>query len=185
MRAFVAVPLPADFEEWLQEYRSSLGEFAPRTVPASSCHMTLRFLGEMSENDMHAAGRLLETDLTECAVISMCLDTIGVFLKNGKPSVLWLGPSHKTEEVVNLAVRVRKVLYGFGTGRQEDSFTPHITLARFSSRGTPADAAVLRNRLPKPFTFVMDQVVLYESVLGQGHPLYLPHGTVFLRRFAE
>lgn len=177
--------LPEQFEEWFRKYRASMASIDPRFVPASSCHITLRFLGEIPGDATSAAGSLLKEALKNCTTFSLDLDMTGVFLRDGRPAVLWLGPKHPSGNLLHVADRVHSALEGIGAEKRNDRFSPHVTLARFSGRDAPADPAVLCHDLPEPFAFVVDRIILYESVLGQGHPVYLPREAIMLRRFVE
>lgn len=185
MRAFVAIPLPEQFEEWFRAYRLSTGTQGSRFVPASSCHITLKFLGEISGETADRAGSLLKEALGNCPAFSLALERTGVFLRNGRPAVLWLGPRHSPAGLQHVADRVRSALGGIGAGKQDDRFLPHVTLARFSGKDTPVDAASLCCDVLQPFAFIADRVILYESILGQGRPVYLSRETMMLRRFGE
>ena len=52
--------------------------------------------------------------------------------------------------------------------------------------GTRADeVAAIKTGPVEPFVVPVTDVVLYESIMGQGRPVYVAHGSVRLAPFAE
>jgi RNA 2',3'-cyclic 3'-phosphodiesterase len=183
LRAFAAIPLPVAFAAWLEPYRKTLNslETAVRLVPAISCHMTLRFLGEVPERQLEEMMDRLSHSLAGTAAVQIVLDQTGVFLRDGRPSVLWLGPSMVPAGLTDLVAKVDRVLSGFGSNSRVEHFSPHVTLGRFVSGLSAATvAALLEKVVVPPFPVDAEKVVLFESVLGQGHPTYIPRATVAL-----
>lgn len=183
MRAFAAIPLPAAFAEWLESYRQVLGgrETGIRLVPAESCHMTLRFLGEVPRARLDEMVCSLSSSLAGTAPIQIVLDQTGVFLRDGRPAVLWLGPRIVPPGLTVLANKVDRALSGFGSNSRSERFTPHVTLGRFVSGGPDGEAAPIpKANSVSPFAVNVGSVVLFESVLGQGRPLYVARAAVAL-----
>lgn len=143
--------------------------------------MTLRFLGEVSRDRVDEMGRLLSRSLSGTFQFQIVLDQTGTFNRKGRPSVLWLGPSRIPADLVNLAAKVDRALAGFGSSSRVDRFTPHVTLGRFATGdGIPTIEATLEDVVPVAFLVKVTSVVLFESVLGQGCPLYIPRASVAL-----
>lgn len=183
MRAFAAIPLPAAFAGWLESYRQALSDRQAgiRLVPAASCHMTLRFLGEVPRVQLDEMVHSLSSSLAGTAPIEMVLDQTGMFLRDGRPAVLWLGPSRVPPGLTALASKVDRALSGFGSNSRSEHFTPHVTLGRFVSGGPVGETAPIPMAINvSPFAVSVRSVVLFESVLGQGRPLYVARAAVAL-----
>ena len=183
MRAFAAIPVPGTFAAWMESYRKTLGDQATliRLVPAGSCHMTLRFLGDVPRDQLDEMTDRLSKSLAGTAPVQILLDQTGVFLREGQPSVLWLGPSRVSPDLIALAARVERALSGFGSNSRTERFTPHVTLGRFvPGRSTSPVVAFPEGIRVPSFPVNAQSVVLFESVLGQGRPLYVPLGAVAL-----
>jgi len=143
--------------------------------------MTLRFLGDVPLNQLEEIIEHLSSALAGLAPVRIVLDETGVFLRDGQPSVLWLGPSHVPSGLTELAMKVDRALSGFGSNGRTELFTPHVTLGRFvPARPAGGVAALSQSARVPSFPFDVRSVVLFESVLGQGHPSYVPRGTVAL-----
>ncbi|HNW84549.1 MAG: RNA 2',3'-cyclic phosphodiesterase [Candidatus Cryosericum sp.] len=186
MRAFVAIPLPDSFASWLAMQRPVLGALADglRVVPPASAHITLRFLGDLPAAQVPSAMERLRASLAAKTATTLVLDRLGVFYRQGYPSVLWVGPASTPAEAEALASAVTTGLTGLGSNRRPEPFVPHVTIARFNGHG-PELPLPLRLPPVQPLVVPVSKVVLYESVLGTGTPTYVPQGAVELAPFAE
>jgi 2'-5' RNA ligase len=182
VRAFAAIPLPATFAAWLEAYRQTLSSLDTtiRLVPAVSCHMTLRFLGEVPQDRLEEMADRLSRSLAGVSQVQVVLDQTGVFFRDGRPTVLWLGPSKVPLSLTALVAKVDHALSGFGSSSRAEHFTPRVTLGRFASSDHVLDVGAVPERAVAPFPVKVLEVVLFESVLGQGHPLYIPRASVAL-----
>ncbi len=182
MRAFAGIPLSAMFAEWLEAYTSTLGSLNAEVqlVPATSCHMTLRFLGEVPRDRLEEMTDRLVESLAGTSRVQVVLDRTGVFFRNGRPSVLWLGPGTVSPDLAALAQKVDHALSEFGSSGRIERFTPHVTLGRFAKGISEFDAGIMVKRAVTPFSVEVQKVVLFESILGLGHPSYIPRAFVTL-----
>ncbi len=134
MRAFIALPLlPGEMRavDELQEGLRALPPFSDfRWIPSSSIHMTLRFLGEISEEEAAAAASALDAVCVSGNPGAFSLARLGVFPKARNPGVLWAGPDHPPEGLLNFAKSLEKALEIPGFPVKQGFFRPHLTLAR-------------------------------------------------------
>ena len=186
MRAFVAIPLPDSFGQWLDMQRSLLTAMSDglRVVPPASGHITLRFLGDLPADKVPAVMERLRTSLAAQHATTLVLNRVGVFYRDDHPSVLWVGPASTPADVQAVASAVATSLSGVGSNRRPEPFVPHVTIARFTGHGAEPSVPL---HLPaiQPLVVPVSSVVLYESVLGTGVPVYRPQGVVELAPFAE
>ncbi|MBA4365639.1 MAG: RNA 2',3'-cyclic phosphodiesterase [Caldisericia bacterium] len=187
MRAFVAIPLPRSFADWLRPYMTAFALKVPglRPVPVASCHITLRFLGEFPDEQLDDAGERLSLSLSAMPGTSVVLDRFGVFRRDGQPTVLWTGPGVVSRALAVLAATIDRSLSGLGSNGRTERFAPHVTLGRFAT-GTRGDEVAAIEAWPaKPCAVPVTDVVVYESVMGRGHPVYIARASVRLAPFAE
>jgi 2'-5' RNA ligase len=142
--------------------------------------MTLRFLGEVPQGRLGEMADRLSRFLAGTSQVEVVLDHTGVFFRDGCPSVLWLGPSTVPPSLTALAAKVDRALSGFGSSSRVEHFTPHVTLGRFVSSDHVLDVGAVLERPVVPFPVKVLEVVLFESVLGQGRPLYIPRASIAL-----
>lgn len=187
MRAFVALPLPGGLLEWMRTNRAAYASALPKLalVPVSSCHMTLRFLGELPGDKIDDVMERLAMWLPAMPGTTVTLDKCGVFYRNGRPAVFWIGPSTIPQRLVDLVTKIDLCLSGLGSNNRTERFAPHVTLGRFAVDTLAAEAAEIKTGPLEPFVVPVTDVILYESVMGQGHPVYVARGSVRLAPFAE
>lgn len=128
-RLFVALELPEKIKERLLTCRGGLE--GARWQDAGQMHLTLRFIGEASqqqEMDIRAALAAIRF-----APFEVALDGIGLFGKASKPRALWVGVSDP-EPLKHLHEKIDQNLANCGFLPEERKFTPHVTLARFGNR---------------------------------------------------
>lgn len=169
MREFVAVDL------------SVPGERAATGAPP---HLTLRFLGEVSqEQESWVRDRLHEVAESSRPFV-LRLEGVGGFPSSAHPRVVWVGVTAGRTEIVALAERVRAALAPrFGPDRE--TFVPHLTLWRVRSpRDRVAAEELLRGEHPPPppRDVPVSELLLKESVLGPGGAV---HRTVEAVRFGS
>ena len=148
MRLFVAVNLPADERRSIYQAMAPLRDLgAPvKWVAEENLHVTLRFLGEVPEEQAGPIGESLAQAVTAVRPFDVTLGGVGAFPDLGDPRVLWLGVErHPALEL--LANDVEKTLQGFGFEPELRPFQPHLTIgrlkkdaARHSARGLEAPA---------------------------------------------
>jgi 2'-5' RNA ligase len=156
-----------------------------RPVPISSCHITLRFLGELPDEHVEDARDRLSLSLEGMPKTSVQLDRFGVFRREGQPAVLWTGPDVVPKALAALASTIDRSLSGLGSNGWGERFVPHVTLGRCAN-GMREDEVVAIEAWPvEPCAVPVTDVVLYESIMGQGHPVYIARAVVRLVPFAE
>ncbi len=182
MRAFIALPLlPGEMRavDELQEGLRALPPFTGfRWIPAMSIHMTLRFLGEISEEEAAVAASALDEvcGLGSPGVFSLA--SLGVFPKARNPGVLWAGPDHPPEGLLNLVKSLAGGLKTRGFPDEECLFRPHLTLARRRRSAQPlkgvSDALKEAEKkwLSPPIPIRPTEAILFRSELRPGGAVY-------------
>lgn len=187
MRAFVALPLPDGLVEWMRTNRGAYASALPKLtlVPLSSCHITLRFLGELPGDKIDDVIERLKMWLPALPESTVTLDRYGMFYRDGRPAVFWIGPSTVPQRLADLVTKIDLCLSGLGSNNRTERFAPHVTLGRFAAGTLASEVAEIRAVPLEPLVVPVTDVFLYESVMGQGHPVYVTHGSVRLAPVAE
>jgi 2'-5' RNA ligase len=166
MRLFIALDLPETIESALMEVREALdpdGGHA-RWVGRGSMHLTLKFLGEVSENRVPEIRRVLER--IGCGPVEARISGIGFFPNDRAGRILWAGI--QSERLPALAAEVEEAMAGLGFPPESRAFRPHLTLARASRKGTMGsrwvEAAKTPNE-PEFGSFTARSFFLYRSRL--------------------
>jgi 2'-5' RNA ligase len=106
------------------------------------------------------------------AAFVLTFEGLGCFPARGSPRVLWLGVGDGVAELRRLQKGLERAL-GVSPGHEE-SFTPHLTLARFRDRVPRAKLAQIADIRAYAGPSRIDRVTLYESRLSPTGPAYLP-----------
>jgi 2'-5' RNA ligase len=136
MRLFVAIDLDPEVRERVARFSEGVRGLAPdvRWTPAESWHVTLKFIGEVSEEVFEKVKAQLAK--ASAAPSSIQFRGTGFFPTPRSARVFWAGV-HGDSSLTALAEAVDRLLGAIGIPFEERAFTPHLTLAR-SGSGRPA-----------------------------------------------
>jgi 2'-5' RNA ligase len=96
-----------------------------RLVKKSNLHITLEFLGQVSEYDQR---QLIEkSNHIQVEPFELELTSIGWWKK---PGVLWIGPQHIPQSLTNLVESIKQIVEQQGLETDKRSYKPHIAIAR-------------------------------------------------------
>lgn len=115
-----------------------------RWIPPANLHLTVWFLGEVSEA---RAGAVLEALQPASAVPAFELHVagFGAFPPSGSPRVLWMGVTHGLHELARLHEEVGTRLQPWGFPPEGRAYSAHLTIARIKEPPQGAARAALRN----------------------------------------
>jgi 2'-5' RNA ligase len=171
MRLFVAVETPEAVRRALRDWIAPLQKAFPRArwVPAENLHVTLKFIGEVSEKlleEIRAALRAVPHTLA----IEINFRGAGFFPDDRRPRVLWAGVE-AGPELQQLAQTIDQALVPIGIAADTREFRSHLTVARFPEKSDAGGVARVRGTLAAaaaPPEFGAARVTdfhLYRSVL--------------------
>ncbi|MBT0586161.1 RNA 2',3'-cyclic phosphodiesterase [Alteromonas oceanisediminis] len=155
MRYFIGLELPSHAKQAVDAWREKawLAGLNQKPVPAPNFHITLAFLGQVTEPQLDR----LQTALGEidCAPFALTIDHFGYWQK---PPVAWLGCSEKPPQLSSLQLRCVAASRRAGLQLSEREYVPHITLARKCM--PPVPPPLFEPNLPIEFS----AFCLFESV---------------------
>jgi 2'-5' RNA ligase len=129
MRIFVALDIDDGIRERIVRFVDGVSGFAPdaRWVRPESLHVTLKFVGEQSEE---AVGRIKQALASVKAGASeIQFQGYGFFPGAKAPRVFWVG-IEAGRELAALAGAIDERMASLGIPKEEHAFSPHLTLAR-------------------------------------------------------
>lgn len=184
MRVFVGLDIPDNIRSAIERYMNGLRSFAPEVkwVRPESFHVTLKFIGEQSPEQVERIRRELAT--VKSAPFEIAFQDTGFFPNARSPRVFWVG-IHAGTELEQLSGRVDEAVSRTGVPREKNAYRPHLTLSR-SGSGRPRPQAGDRpsnqlarlaeklKSMPQPDFGRMTarEFYLYESKLGPGGAKY-------------
>lgn len=176
MRCFVAIELSAGARSALARALEAVsGNRDVRWVAAAQLHITLKFLGDVDDGRVREVIRVVRAAAAGIPPFALRLGRFGAFPDERNPRIFWCRVEDREEGCAAWLAAADPALAQLGFAPEQRAFRPHVTLGRSRSRrGGAALADLLRSppRLRDPGPFDVDEVVLFESVLGPGGPRY-------------
>ena len=171
MRCFIALECPSEVKDVLaivQDEIRSLGDL--KLVEPENLHLTLKFLGEVKDEDVPKVSWALES--LQFNSYETTVKGVGVFPKEDYVRVIWAGfeDGGSTKDLAGVIDSIMRSL-GFPA---EERFHPHITLARVDSiRDKGRLKELLGRDAGRVFGgYTISKVLLMKSVLSPKGPIY-------------
>ena len=175
MRAFIAIDLPESIRAALRGKQAAFrsASLGARWTQPEGIHLTLKFLGEISDTQVREASERLKR-LGPFEAFALRVKGFGFFPDGRRPRVFWVG-IETSANLIRLAEQVDAAMEGIGFAREDRAFRPHLTLARFREpQAQPAlQAAVSREGEQDLGSFEVSQFFLFESKLSPQGAQYL------------
>lgn len=140
MRLFIAVGLGEEMREKLAEVSAGLAHRLQGVswVRPENIHLTLKFLGEVGEDDIPAVGQALDETASCHRPFDLSGRGLGAFPSPSRPRVIWAGLEGDRESLSRLARDVEERLSALGFPAEERPYHPHLTLGRVKNPSGPA-----------------------------------------------
>lgn len=170
IRIFVAVfPPPEVQEELFQAARDLQASRDFRLVGQEKIHLTLKFLGDVAEDDLNSVKQALKPMRESHEPFVVSTSTFGAFPTGKKARILWAGIEEGRENLRAVAEEVENLLEPAGFERENRPYIPHLTLGRARTRRTTLDAT---ETSPPALRFTVSGVDLVESAPGKNGVTY-------------
>lgn len=143
LRTFIAFRLSSSLRARFMRTAETLKTLDPnlRTPQADDLHLTLQFLGETPEEDVHAIHGAMTEVAETTPPLFLAFSGLGAFPEPSRARAVWAGVQDLDVDVLEgLVARLRTALENVGYPPERRRFTPHITLGRL--RRTPAPELV-------------------------------------------
>jgi 2'-5' RNA ligase len=192
MRVFIGIDLDPEVRARIARFLEGVESFAPeaRWVRPESLHITLKFIGEQTPEQVEAISERLRG--IEGSAFEIRSGGCGFFPTAKAPRVFWIG-IHAGPQLAELAGSVDVAVAELGIPREDRPFSPHLTLARAGGRsGSPkwrkgdgpnSTFAVVEKRLAAMGELDFGKMTAHEFILYQSQ--LSPKGSKYtkLQRF--
>ena len=112
-------------------------------VPAPNLHLTLRFLGELTDAHIGLVEDALADVGAATAPFAIGLHGLGAFPGLERPRILWIGIADGALAMRQAQARVETAVGQLGIPREPKAWHPHLTIGRvFDERGWRRDAGL-------------------------------------------
>lgn len=185
IRTFIAVDLPPGVLSALGQISAQLQEKLPRTpvrwVDNHKMHLTLKFLGDVSTENIGMVEKILLSESAKRPVMEIGIGGIGAFPNMRHPRVIWIGVE-APPDLSDLRRGIEDGIARLGYNYDKYEFTPHLTLGRISRKASAKDVRSVGSVLHEfQVGFIgaarIDAVHLYRSDLN-------PDGARYTRLFS-
>lgn len=174
MRTFLAVPIPEEVRKAASALINNLQGGNFKIVKPENYHLTLKFLGERTDEEVNAIKEAL-TPTTNA--FTAALSGLGAFPSLQHIKVIWVGLGQGKQEYINLFKEADTQLTQTPqlkslNIRPERDYTPHLTIARVR---TVSDKEALQKFLSAPFIsepFQITEIHMMKSELAPEGPTY-------------
>jgi 2'-5' RNA ligase len=180
IRSFIAIDLPTKIQTRLDRVSAQLQErlddVPVRWVPVENIHLTLKFLGDVSESNLKVLKDVLKTVVANHDQFEISIGGLGAFPKARRPRVIWIG-IESPPELAAVQRNIESETARLGYARERRPFSPHLTLARVSRGAGARDVrkvAEVLNNFRVGFLGVarVEAVRMYRSELQPGGAVY-------------
>jgi RNA 2',3'-cyclic 3'-phosphodiesterase len=148
-RTFIALELDESLQRFLDNVIRQLSQQLPRVrwVDPAGIHLTLAFLGELSDERLAAAMLAAEGASRDIPPFEFRLKQPGIFGSPRQPRVIWMGIEEHSGNLSRLHVVLNRELEKRAFEIDRRPFSPHLTLARIKQPLDAAEQQVLQQLL--------------------------------------
>ena len=161
-------------------------------VEPENMHLTLQFLGDVTQADVPAVCQAVERAVAGFSPFEISLLGAGAFPHLGRPSTIWMGvvdavnesgPAPRDPPVRGAGAKelgamqraIQRALKPLGFPPEHRAFHPHLTIGRIRRGGAAPPSLVQCLREQQAFdagSTTIDQVVVFASYLERSGPTY-------------
>lgn len=170
MRTFIAIEVPENIRRMIVKHTGSFraGSLPIKWVACENLHVTMKFLGEITEAKQREVEPLLQHIGSGHQPFTITLMNFGCFPNPRKPRVIWLGIDQGTDDLCAVARELEDKLCKCGFVK-EKRFHPHLTLGRIKK---PCSIEHIVAQEFYSDHFQVDSLVLFKSILTAQGAVY-------------
>lgn len=168
MRSFIAINLPDTVKREIGSITERLRPAGPpaRWVPGSNFHLTLKFLDEISLEQVIPIRGAITMAVSGVQAFDLRLGGFGVFPNERKARGFWIGIEDGFETMKTLARDIDRAIAPLGFSREERAFSAHVTLARYREPAPVGELMKAASQMPyRSDAIRVGSVELMKSVL--------------------
>ena len=174
LRTFVAIePSQSVLDagaQLIREFSQSVDSV--RWVRPENIHLTLKFLGEVEDRELHAVCKITAQSAEQFSAFSLQAQAVGAFPSLEKPSTVWIGVE-QDQRLLDLQKHLESGLAELGFPVERRPFRGHLTLGRARSRKSPELRELIEAHQSQEFGLLeVKELVVFASELGRQGPTY-------------
>lgn len=176
-RVFLSINLPEKVKNRLSNYQEKLNELPAKWVKKDNLHITLIFLGYVSEKEIGKVCSSVKEEVLKHSSFDISLEKISYFPEGKIPPRMVASVGESSQELSDLRKDLERSLLDQGVHfpLEMKKFKPHITLGRIRAwdwrRIEPDERPEAEEEINMEFK--VDSVEVMESKLKRGGPKYI------------
>ncbi|MEI9966970.1 MAG: RNA 2',3'-cyclic phosphodiesterase [Candidatus Moraniibacteriota bacterium] len=161
-RLFIGIPLSDALRKRLARGASAFEGEAFLPVRPENYHVTLLFLGFVSEEEMYTVSQKIETALEGISSFDLSFDRIQAVDDPADPKMIWL--SGEPNDALRMLREALEKAFGTFVAEKK-SFRPHVTLAKIKRSKWRAHPPTENLEQTVHFVEPVESVALFESTV--------------------
>lgn len=183
-RLFIASHLPDDVKKTFLDYQQRKLRYSCfRLVPEQALHLTLVFIGYVTDNDLLKINQVCQNIASLFSALEVRLNKISYGPNPHSPRLIWAeGKTSKELVLLHKTLKEELVNKGINFKLENRLFRPHITIARLKKehfQKLPSLSEIQEN-IDK--SFIIDSISVIESKLSRQGPEYTDFVTYHFRK---
>jgi 2'-5' RNA ligase len=132
MRCFIAIELPPSIRQTITAVSARTRERPVKAqwVKSENLHLTLRFLGDISNEQAVRVGDALAEACPSLKPFSLRIQRVGAFPNSSRPNVVWVGARPLEGGLLACHDAAEVAAQSIGLAKESRAYHPHITVAR-------------------------------------------------------
>lgn len=185
LRAFVAVEIHPEIHSAidieLAPLREMLNSSLVRWVPTAKIHLTLKFLGDISQKNLEMLTQLLNPEVSKHEPFEIKVNGLGSFPNARQPRVIWIGIQGPVR-LLALQRGIEAAATTLGYPGDKRPFSPHLTIGRVKQNVNSAQVQKIREALDQTTLGVLGTAYVTEVHLFKSD--LKPSGSVYTKLFS-
>jgi 2'-5' RNA ligase len=185
IRSFIALDFSADvlrnMDQALRMFQDRMAGLPIRWTPVQNMHLTLKFLGDVSEANLRVLFKILDVEAGRHSAFEIQVRGFGAFPAITRPRVLWMG-IEAPQRLLALQHAIDAETARLGYASEERAYSPHLTLGRVGRNANTAETRMIGEILAgvqagSLGACLIDAVHFYRSDLN-------PQGSIYTRLYS-
>ena len=174
IRTFIAVDLPDAIRHDIRTFQEPLKNTGAHVkwVRPESMHLTLKFLGDVPEDQTDAILLAMQGAVRKNGPFSIALSGTGGFPNLRNPRVLWIGIGHGAQELTGLSIRINEALNPLGFETDKRPYKAHLTLGRVRSQRNIRQVTERMDDAFESDSCTVNEIILFKSDLNPTGAVY-------------
>ena len=178
--SFVAIEIPSTTQDAIIKQTANLRQDYPkpdvRWVQTGNIHLTLKFLGDESPQNLKILARSLGFDAIKIEPFTISFSEMGIFPNARKPRIIWGGVSPPAI-LITVYNKIEEIASKLGHQPETRSFSPHITLGRIGNSFPMVNTKKMLMdfksiNLDCIDPLIISEIKIFKSDLKPGGPIY-------------